>query len=99
MITAVTVLLISAMICTTLLVVNRQGVNINVNKNYTQVFRDETSYQKTGESLQSPEDLLKDKEPQEMKDFIEGTIDVLNSYYDEEGENNGQESEASRTRT
>lgn len=87
------------MICTTLLVVNRQGVNINVNKNYTQVFRDETSYQKTGESLQSPEDLLKDKEPQEMKDFIEGTIDVLNSYYDEEGENNGQKAKASRTRT
>lgn len=85
-----TAVLVTVMICTTLLIISRYGVNIKIDKNYNQTFKDETSFQEPkGESTSTMniKDLLKQKEdPKEVEDFIRDTTNTFEDYFKEEEE-------------
>lgn len=73
-----TPIVITVLICTTLFLIFKDGIRINITKTHT--YKDSTSYPEVGESAID----LKEKEPEEIKTFVEETVNTLNEYFEED---------------
>ena len=82
----ITPILITAMICMTLLIISKIGIDIRIKKDYQHTYNDTTSYT-------TPEDIpydLKAKEPAEIANFVESTLNVLNDYLEDDNKGTKQ---------
>ena len=82
-------ILVTVMICTTLLISVFHGVDIRIKKEYNHTFKDETSFQMAKEEAVSSTDikeLIKGKESKEVEDFVKDTMNVFDDYFAEEEE-------------
>ena len=84
----ITSILITIMICLTLitisLIVTNRGIDIRIKKDYRHTFTDKTVHKESPSPPQeSPDDLkerLKEKEDTTYQTIVESTVDVMNSY-------------------
>jgi len=71
---------ITVLICTTLLVLFKDGINIKLSKEIKHVYRDDTSFDRPDVEQIN----LKEKEPEEIRDFVKDTIETMNSYLEDD---------------